>query len=482
MSLRSSALDIFHAALQAADPRLAIERVFQRGDWAIARIASTGRTRIIVVGAGKAGAAMARAVEAQLGDAIGDGFVNVKYGHTAPTRKVKIHEAGHPLPDENGLRGTREIVELVRGLQQDDLVLCLISGGGSALLELPVEGVTLDDLRTLTDALLKCGATINEINAIRKHLSQVKGGQLARLAQPARVISLILSDVLGSALDVIASGPTAPDSTTFAQALAVIDKYRLRESTPRAILDHLERGVRGQVAETPKANDPLFARVENILLADNSTAARAAVERARELGFNTCLLSTFVEGEAREVAKVFAGMAKDIVRQSGAIPPPACLLASGETTVTIRGKGKGGRNQEFALAAALAIQGVDDVLILSAGTDGTDGPTEAAGAFADGTTVARAAERSLNAPEYLENNDSYEFFRTLGDLIITGPTNTNVNDLIVMLVGGSKAPSGLQPHFPIPLTRRERSEHDINSIRPDGLMKMPRPCLSACAE
>lgn len=427
MNLRASALAIFQAALAAADPRLAVERALERADVA-GLIASAHR--IIVVGAGKAGAPMAQAVEAKLGDRISAGRVNVKYEHIAPVplHHITLREAGHPLPDESGLIGTREIINLISGLDENDLVLCLISGGGSALLELPVDGVTLDDLRELTNALLNSGATINEINTVRKHLSQVKGGQLARLARPARVVSLILSDVLGSPLDVIASGPTAPDPTTLADVLAIVEKHHLHHfPVPEPLL-------RGRIADTAKPNDPLFDRVQNIIVADNSIAAHAAVSRAQELGMNTLLLSTFIEGEAREVALVFAAIAKDITLGRGVLARPACIVASGETTVTVHGSGKGGRNQEFALAAAMALQGLSDVLILSAGTDGSDGPTDAAGAYADASTIARALALGLHAEKFLANNDSYHFFHTLGDLLITGPTNTNVNDLIVLLV------------------------------------------------
>jgi glycerate 2-kinase len=300
-------------------------------------------------------------------------------------------------------------------------------------MELPVEGVTLEDLRALTNALLRCGATINEMNALRKHLSQVKGGGLARLAQPARVLSLILSDVLGSPLDVIASGPTAPDSTTFAGALAVVEKYRLREQVPFAIITHLERGGRGDIVDTPKANDPLFARVTNVIVADNSTACEAATNAARARGYRTQLLSTQVQGEARLVGADLAQKAKETRLRGGALP--ACLIGGGETTVTLRGEGKGGRSQELALAAARELAGLKNVVLLGAGTDGTDGPTDAAGALADGTTIARARALGLDADAFLANNDSYNFFSRLGDLVITGPTNTNVNDLMVVLMG-----------------------------------------------
>lgn len=434
--LRSDALAIFHAALAASDPRAALLRSLTRNAQTLSamdrREYDLARGRVIVVGAGKAGAPMAQAVEHVLGDRIAAGAVTVKYGHVAPTEKIRLNEAGHPLPDENGVRATRAMAKLLTGLSEDDLVVCLISGGGSALLELPVDGVTLDDLRALTNALLRCGATINEMNALRKHLSQVKGGGLARLAQPAQVLSLILSDVLGSPLDVIASGPTAPDSSTFAEAMNVVDKFNLREQIPPGILRHLEHGVGGEIPDTPKTDDPIFARVTNIIVADNSTACEAAIKCANGRGYRTQLISTQVQGEARVVGEELAHKAKEILERGEGLP--ACLIAGGETTVTIRGQGKGGRCQELALAAAGEIEGLGGIVILGAGTDGTDGPTDADGAIADGTTVARAREQGLDAVKYLANNDSYSFFHALGDLIITGPTNTNVNDLMVALI------------------------------------------------
>jgi hydroxypyruvate reductase len=326
------------------------------------------------------------------------------------------------------------MVGLLQDTTANDVVICLLSGGGSALLPLPVPGVTLDDLQRLTSDLLRCGATINEINAVRKHLSQVQGGQLARLAAPAPVIALILSDVVGSPLDVIASGPTVPDTSTFADALGVLERYGIIEQTPPAIVAHLRRGLSGDVPETPKPGDPVFEHVQTLVIGDNRIAAQAAVQQAAELGLHTLLLSTYVEGEAREVAKVLAGLGKEIARYGQPLPRPACLIAGGETTVTIRGQGKGGRNQELALAAAIALDGWDDVLLLTVATDGGDGPTDAAGAFADGTTVARARVQGLNPAAYLANNDAYNFFQALGDLLITGPTRTNVNDLTLIFV------------------------------------------------
>jgi len=402
--------------------------------------------RILVVGAGKASGAMAQAVEEVLGERVTaglapipskfnvSGLVSVKDGYTAPTTRIELREAGHPVPDARGREAAQRMVSLLQGTTANDLVICLLSGGGSALLPLPVPGVTLDALQRLTSDLLRCGATINEINAVRKHLSQVQGGQLARLAAPAPVIALILSDVVGSPLDVIASGPTVPDTSTFADAMGVLERYGLVEQTPPTIVAHLRRGLAGEIPETPKPGDPVFAQVQTLVIGDNRIAAQAAVQKAAELGFHTLLLSTYVEGEAREVAKVLASLGKEIARYGQPLPRPACLVAGGETTVTIRGQGKGGRNQELALAAAIALEGWEDVLLLTVATDGGDGPTDAAGAFADGTTVARARAKGLNPAAYLANNDAYNFFQALGDLLITGPTRTNVNDLTLIFV------------------------------------------------
>lgn len=435
---RQAALDVLVAALRAADPGEAVKRFLQLEDGML-KVGDISHDlgdfeRILVVGGGKAGAAMSRAVEEVLGPRVTAGIVNVKYGHLAPTEVVKINEAGHPVPDERGLSGTREMIELIKNSGPRDLIITVISGGGSALMDLPVEGVSLDDMKALTDSLLRCGATINEINTIRKHLSQVKGGGLARIASPSTVLSLILSDVVGNPLDVIASGPTVPDTTSFQDAWEVLRRYGLTDSVPKPIREWLTAGLRGEIADTPKDGDKVFSRVQNVLVASNELAAEAAEARARELGFNTLLLSTFVEGEAREIAKLYAAMAKEIVRYARPLPRPACLIAGGETTVTIKGGGKGGRNQEMALSAAIRIAGMENVVILPAATDGTDGPTDATGAIVDGLTVARAREIGLEPMDYLSRNDSYHFFEKLGDLVITGPTNTNVNDLTFVFV------------------------------------------------
>nr|MBC7245165.1 glycerate kinase [Chloroflexota bacterium] len=425
---------IMEAALLAADPVEAVKRnVGLQGNTLRVGTASYELHRyehIYVVGAGKASAAMALALEDILGERITAGWINVKDGYTAPTRRITIHEAGHPLPDVRSVEGTRQTVSLLKQAEATDLVFCLISGGGSALMTLPVDGISLSDIELLTQALLRSGATITEMNTVRKHLSQVKGGQLARLAYPAQVISLILSDVIGSPLDVIASGPTSPDPTTFAQAYEVLQKYHLLQDVPDSIVRHLQQGMEGQIPETPKAQDEAFGRVQNLVIASNEHAAHAALDRARQVGLNSLLLSTFVEGEAREVAKVFAAIAREIVHSGQPVSRPACIIAGGETTVSVRGQGLGGRNQELALAATPLIAGLDKVAIISLGTDGTDGPTDAAGAIATGSTISRAAQKGLSVASYLANNDAYHFFQILGDLFITGPTNTNVNDLI----------------------------------------------------
>jgi hydroxypyruvate reductase len=437
-SLKQAAQSIFQAALDAADPAPAVARFLRRDGetlWAADRAYDLhSLRRVVVIGFGKAGAAIGQGVERVLGERIDAGWINVKYEHLLPLRKIHLHEAGHPLLDENTLLGTRRILALLDELTENDLVLCLISGGGSALLELPVEGVSLGDLRAATDAMLRCGATINELNTLRKHLSQVKGGQLARRAKGARVISLILSDVIGSPLDIIASGPTVPDSGSFAEALEVVRRYNIIEELPQAVWNHLLAGEAGKLPDTPKAGDPIFARVQNLVIADNILACEAALRAAENLGFQPLLLSSFLQGEAREVARVFGAVAREILSSNRPIPRPACVLAGGETTVTLRGKGKGGRNQEMALAAAIELAGLPDVAFLSGGTDGSDGPTDAAGAYADSTTLARASALGLSARAFLAENDSYHFFQSLGDLLMTGPTNTNVNDISFLLV------------------------------------------------
>lgn len=422
--LRRQAVAIFQAALAAADPAEAVMRYLRRRNLSRYR-------NIYVVGAGKAGASMARAAERVLGRRIAGGLINVKYGHVARLRRVELNECGHPVPDERGVEGARRIAEIAAAAGRDDMVLCLVSGGASALLPYPAPPVTLAEKQDVTRLLLNCGANIHEINTIRKHISAIKGGQLARLAAPAAVEALLLSDVIGDDLDVIGSGPAAPDASTFASAAAILRRYGIYDSAPLSVRQRLEGGMRGEIAETPKPDDPLFARVRNTVVGSNRLALDAAARRARALGFHTLVLASGIQGETREVARVHAAIAREIVETGRPVKPPACIVTGGETTVTIKGDGLGGRNQEFVLAAALDIAGLPGTVVLSAGTDGTDGPTDAAGAIADGDTLRRGPD----ARAYLDRNDSYHYFEALGDLLITGPTNTNVADVRILLVG-----------------------------------------------
>ena len=436
--LRSDAVDIFRAGLRSVDPVTVIEsqlrlednRLFVQGQ----EFDLDAFERILVIGAGKASGAMALALERLLGDRIDGGCINVKLGHGVDLREIEIVEAGHPVPDEAGLAGTRRILELLDGTTETDLVLCLLSGGGSALLPCPAPGITFADKQRTTETLLRCGATIHEINAIRKHISQVKGGQLARRAYPATLVSLILSDVVGDDLDSIASGPTVPDRSTYHDCLRIIEKYDIAGDLPESVRRRLDRGIRDEIGETPKQDDPAFARTWNAVIGNNLLAVTTAAARARQLGYRTLVLSTMIEGEAREVAKVLSAIAKESSKSGEPLAPPACLISGGETTVTIRGSGLGGRNQEFALAAAIEIEGWAGIVILSGGTDGTDGPTDAAGACVDGETVRRAHNCGVDPERSLRNNDAYHFLEATGDLLKTGPTLTNVMDLRILLV------------------------------------------------
>ena len=391
--------------------------------------------RVLVVGAGKAGAPMAQAVANLLGDRLSGGLVIVKDGHTCGLQAVgpiELAEASHPLPDERGVAATQRLVELVRDARAGDLVVCVISGGGSALMVAPAPGISLSDLQALTSALLACGATIDEINALRKHLDVVKGGGLARLAAPASLLTLILSDVVGDALDVIASGPTVPDHSTFAQAWQSLERYTLSGQVPATVTGHLRRGLRGEIPETPKTGDPVFASVQNVIIGNNLQAAQAALAQARQAGFNTLLLTSHLQGEARQVGQFLAAIARQVAASGEPVGRPACIIAGGETTVTLRGKGKGGRNQELVLGAVKGLAGLQDVVLVSLATDGGDGPTDAAGAVITGQTLERARQAGLDPETFLANNDSYRFFDALGDLLRPGPTQTNVNDLAVI--------------------------------------------------
>ncbi len=438
---REAAVRILRVALNSADPRTAIRNHVHRLGNTLhvdnLTFALDDFQRIFVVGSGKASGAMAEALEEIMGDKLTEGFVNVLRTEELRfrTRKIFLNEVQHPIPDKKGVEGARKIIELAYRAKEKDLIICLISGGGSALMPLPATGITLKDKQNLTESLLKCGATIHEINLVRKHLSGLKGGQLAEASYPATLISLILSDVVGDSLDTIASGPTAPDKTTFSDAISILEKYNLLKNPFfKTIREHLEAGSRGEIPETPKPGDKIFCKTHNVIIGNNRSVALAACQEAKDLGFNSLLLSSMVEGEARHVGITFAGIVKEIVSSNNPVPKPAVLIAGGETTVTVTGSGRGGRNQELVLGSSLRTEGLKGVAIASIGTDGIDGPTDAAGAIADGQTTKRAYDKGLDAREFLTNNDSYEFFSKLNDLVFTGPTGTNVNDLTVIVV------------------------------------------------
>lgn len=435
---KAHAIEIFYEGLKAVKPEFAIQKYCRRqgNNLTIGNniYDLSDYENIFVVGAGKAGAAMAAEMENILGDRITDGIIIVKYGHLAGLNRVKIIEAGHPIPDQNGLKGAKAIKTLAESAGADDLVICLISGGGSALMPLPSQDLSLADKQKITDVLLDCGATIHEINTIRKHLSDIKGGMLARAAAPATLVSMILSDVVGDDLDVIASGPCVPDSTNFGNCMAIIKGYGIEKKLPETAINRLKAGLAGKIPETPKNNDPAFVKTRNLIIGRNINAINAAKSAAEKIGYPTMILSSMIEGETRDVAGVHGAIAREVIKTSNPMPPPLCILSGGETTVTIKGKGTGGRNQEFVLAAAINIAGYENITVLSGGTDGTDGPTDATGAVADSTTIDRAQTLGLNPDKYLSDNDAYHFFNRIGDLIKTGPTNTNVMDLRIILI------------------------------------------------
>jgi len=429
---------ILKAGLGAVDPEAAVLNCVSREGSTLSvgdRDYDLDRyKRILLIGAGKGTAPMAKAVEEILGDHLTSARIIVKYGYGMPLDKTHIMEAGHPIPDDAGLEATESLLHTVGECGEEDLIICAFSGGGSALLPAPRPPLSLDEKQRTTRLLLESGATIDEINAIRKHLSRSKGGWLAKTAYPATLVSLLLSDVIGDRMDVIASGPTVPDETTFGDCISIVEKYQLAEKLPKAVMAIFQQGTAGSIPETPKKGDEVFSKVQNLIVGNNRNALLAAQEQAISLGYNTMILSSQIEGEAREVAQVFASIGKEISQSGLPIAPPACVLAGGEPTVTIRGEGRGGRNQELALACAISIDGWDRIALLSAGTDGTDGPTDAAGAIVDGTTCRRALEADLDPNAFLMANDSYPLFESLGDLVMTGPTRTNVMDIICMLV------------------------------------------------
>jgi hydroxypyruvate reductase/glycerate 2-kinase len=427
-------LDLFSTALREVDPYRAVARHCRD----ILEDYGRGSYRGIHVFAfGKAAMGMSRAAVDCLGQRIVKGLVITRRGDTAgyvEDPRIEVHEAGHPLPDQAGVQATMRIMELAQDMDEHDYVLCLISGGASALLVAPYGEISLGDKQTITNALLRAGADIGELNTVRKHISAVKGGRLARMICPGRVRSLILSDVIGDRLDVIGSGPTVPDGTSYADSLDILSRFDLGTEVPGSIRFLLSRGVSGALPETPKPGDPVFEKVKNSVIASNSQAIVAAVLRAEELGLATQVISTDIHGEAREAGTWLAreaGRVRNCARGEG---KPVCLISGGETTVTVKGDGMGGRNMELALAFALEVEGRQGITLLSAGTDGSDGPTDAAGAIVDGDTVAKAHSAGLDARGYLMNNDTYAFFDHIGSLVKTGPTGTNVMDLQIAIV------------------------------------------------
>jgi glycerate 2-kinase len=432
--MEQTVIKIFTSALKAVSP---YEAVKNHCKYIMSFYESGNFNRVIVIGFGKAACPMAKAIEDSLPDSLKAGIIITKYSHCNEyiLERIKFFEAGHPIPDENGLKGTNAIIRLLENNAEHTLVVCLISGGGSALLVAPYEGITLSEKQKVTELLLKAGADIYELNTIRKHISNVKGGRLAEIAYPVRVISLIFSDVIGDRLDVIASGPTAPDRTTFQDALAVLGKYSLADKIPLSVLDILRRGSQGLIPETPKENSIVFRTVENIIIGSNKKALEAAKTKARELNLHAEIISTEITGEARNIGKWLAKLALETRKNFRASRhKPLCLISGGETTVTVRGAGIGGRNIELALAFALEIEGIEGITLLSAGTDGTDGPTDAAGAIVDGQTIVKAKAISLAPEKYLKNNDSYNFFKKIDGLFITGPTGTNVMDIQIVVI------------------------------------------------
>ena len=430
---------VLRAGLGAVDPQRAVQQALVVS---AAGLEIAGRNydslecfgRVRLVGAGKAVYAMARGVIAALGGRVRDGALVAKHleehnGGLPP--EVRVFQGNHPVPGPGSVAGARALAAFLSQGREDDLVICLISGGGSALMTMP-DSLELPDLQELTRLLLACGAAIGEINTLRKHLDRIKGGGLARLASPARVVTLVLSDVIGNPLDVIASGPTVADSSTYEQALAILEKYDLLQRAPARVIQTLRQGARGELPETLKEDDPILKNVHNLIVGSNIQAAQAALAQARADGFETLLLTTYLQGEARQAGDFLAAVLKQIAASGHPLARPACLVAGGETTVTLRGRGSGGRNQELALAAVLPLDGLEGVALVTLGTDGEDGPTEAAGALVTGQTAARARALGIDPSGYLNDNDSYHFFQQLGGLLLTGPTGTNVNDLVFL--------------------------------------------------
>lgn len=439
MNQRQKAIEIFLAGVESVKPKNLIKRYISVNSTTLQIEDITFDLPVIkniyVVGVGKASAAMAQAIESILGSRITAGHIITKYEHSVPLNFIEITEAGHPVPDENGLKGTEHIISIVNVAEKNDLVICLISGGGSALLADVPKGCTLEDVRNVNNILLKTGANITEMNCIRKHLSEVKGGLLSKAAFPARVVSLILSDVIGDPLDVIASGPTAPDPTTFTDALSFLKKYKIENEIPEQILKVLQKGIQNNQQETLKESDEILLHTDNLIIGTNRLALKTAKEKAESLGYKTQIITNKLDGDVTDVTNYICKTAKTFNDEN--INKKICLLFGGEPTVKVNAKGLGGRNQHLALLVARLLKDHPDITVLSGGTDGTDGPTDAAGAVVDSSTWKKAANLGLDMDRYINNCDSHHFFKQEGGLIITGPTQTNVMDLIIVLINNA---------------------------------------------
>ena len=435
MNYSETAINIFKAGIESVKPdRLIRANVSIRsGNLVIGRqeFDLTAIEKIRVVGAGKASGLMAQALEEVLGDHISSGTVVVKYGHKAPCRKIEILEAAHPYPDAAGVDATRKVMQICRDAGEKDLVICLLSGGGSALLTDYPEGSSLEELMQFSKAVVNSGATINEINAVRKHLSMVKGGQLARLAYPARMVSLMLSDVVGDPLDVIASGPTVADPTTFRDAVGILAKYGIDGGVPKCLMERLSDGCAGRVPETPKLGDPLLDRTANLVIGSNRLALESGLNFAKKKGLKGVIVTDRLEGNTEDVAALIINQSTEIKKS---VHEPYCLLFGGETTLKVTGSGMGGRNQHLALKAAFLLRDLDNVTLLAGGTDGTDGPNDMAGSVVDCTTWEKAADAGIDGRKYLDNFDSFHFFQKSGGHVFTGPTMTNVMDMIIVIL------------------------------------------------
>ncbi|MGB5848312.1 MAG: glycerate kinase [Ignavibacteriaceae bacterium] len=439
--LREDAVSLFYVGINAASPNNLIPNnmLLEENILTVSDIIGTSKSfelknykRIIVIGAGKASTSMAFEVEEILDDNIDEGLVVTKNNFRSQLKRIQALKASHPLPDKKGIEASKKIVEICKNANEDDLIINLISGGASSLLPYRADNITLEDKIKTTKILLRAGATIQELNTLRKHISAIKGGLLAKYVYPATMINLIISDVIGDQLDVIGSGFTVPDPTTFEDSWNVVIKYKLENKIPHSVRSYLLDGMEGKAPETPKPGNPLFNNVHNFIIGNNGLALSAIKTAAEEKGYNARIISSTLEGEAKVASKFIAHLAKEY---SLSEENPVCLIFGGETTVTVTGNGKGGRNQEFCLSIAIEIDGMENITFLSGGTDGIDGQTEAAGAICNSRTIERAKELGLNAMNFLDNNDSYNFFKKLDDLIITGSTNTNVMDIQIVLIG-----------------------------------------------